>query len=114
MPLWRSVENTQLRSTAAALLLGSVLGCAYTATQALDDRSETSAPLISPTEPARQIAPLAVPPRENYGAPFVESRIHPVVVAAAILLFSLFGLSAFESAKVPNTLACASGRTEHS
>lgn len=108
------MEYTQLRSIAAALLLGSVLGCAYTVTQAFDGRRETAAPLISPTEPARRIAPLAVPPRENYGAPFVESRIHPVAVAAAILLFSLFGLSAFESAKAPNTLACTPGRTEPS
>lgn len=99
------MEQKDLRTIAAALLLGSLLGCAYTASRATSTNDDPSPPLISPTEPARNIAPLAIPPSENYGAPFVQSRIHPVAVAAAMALVSVFALAAFSAsvpAKTPN------------
>ncbi len=92
------VENKNLRLFAAAVVLGSLLGCALTASRATKTGEETTAPIIGSTTKARPIAPAAVPPCENYGGPYVQTRLHPVSVAAAMTLFSVFGLSVFPAA----------------
>jgi hypothetical protein len=82
-------------------LLGSLLGCAITfaASLATTPGEKRETPNITATTTARNIAPFALPPRMNYGAPFVRSRVHPVLVAAAIAQFSLFGLLFFPASR---------------
>jgi hypothetical protein len=89
------VENANLRAAAVALLLGGLLGCAWTARRTASDGNPPT-PVVADVKTARPIAPLAVPPRANYGRPYVESQMHPLTVACGLAAFSLFGLAAFE------------------
>jgi hypothetical protein len=95
------VEHKNLRILAVALVLGSLLGCALSVSRVTRSDEEQKPPLIGETGKARYLAPLAVPPCEDYGAPYVHTRLHPVSVAAAMTLFSVFGLSVFPARRVP-------------
>jgi hypothetical protein len=108
------VENKNLRILAVALVLGSLVGCALTVSRATRSDEERDPPLIGETEKARYLAPLAVPPCENYGAPYVHTRLHPVSVAAAMTLFSVFGLSVFPAVSRPKTPNRTPGRSGQS
>ncbi|MEX2188126.1 MAG: hypothetical protein WD875_15070 [Pirellulales bacterium] len=105
------MENANLRA-AAALLLGSLLGCALTVGGASRDGLESPPSIITEVTAARPIAPLAVPARPNYGQPYVISRMHPLTVAGAFVAFSLFGLAAFgpNLPRRPESLYAAAGR----
>jgi hypothetical protein len=93
----RFVEKCNARLTAVVLLLGSLLGgaCTYVATVATKPLGGNDRPIISETTKARNIAPNVLPPRMSYGAPYVQSRIHPVLIAAAMAQFSLFAMLLF-------------------
>jgi hypothetical protein len=107
------VTGINFRPYAVAILLGSALGCVYTLAASQRDNDPIAAPTISPTTSARWIAPLAIPPRENYGAPYVKSRVHPLAVAAGIIAASVFGLAAFSVSppKTPNRTLGRSARS---
>jgi hypothetical protein len=95
------VETCNPRLAAAVLFLGSLLGgvVAYTATLDTSSDDARESPIITATTKARNIVPLAIPPRENYGAPYVRSQVHPVLVAAAIGQISFFALLLFPVAR---------------